>query len=81
MWWRGLLKGVAIFILLAGSIIVLWFGMVEMLFGKPWMRLGGLLMVVGGFRGVILTFDLMWGRPPAFSKRPWERDTRRPPGY
>ena len=85
MSWRGFLKGCAMFILIMGSVIVLWFGMAQMLFGRPWMRLGGLAMFVGGFRGVILAFDLMWGRPPAFSKepwdRPWERETRRPPGY
>ena len=85
MSWRGVLKGVAMFVLILGSLIILWFGMVQMLFGKPWMRLGGLAMVVGGFRAIIFAFDLMWGRPPSFSKepwdRPWEESPRRPPRH
>jgi len=85
MGWRGFLKGIAMFVLIVGSIILLWFGMVQTLFGRPWMRLVGLAMLVGGFRAMILAFDLMWGRPPAFSKRPWERpwedENRHPPGF
>jgi hypothetical protein len=80
---RGILKGVGMFLLISVSVVVLWYGMVHTLFGRPWMRLAGLAMVVGSFRAIILAFDLMWGRPPAFSKRPWERpwdDPRRPPG-
>ncbi len=85
MTWRGLLKGLTMFVLVFGALIVMWFGMVQTLFGRPWMRLVGLLMLAGGFRAIILGFDLMWGRPPSFSKRPWKRpweeEPRRPPGY
>lgn len=84
MWWRGVAKGIGVFVLITASLLGLWFGMVQALFGRPWMRLVGLGMAVGGFRGIILAFDLMWGRPPAFSRRPWERpweqEPRRPPG-
>lgn len=73
MWWRGFAKGAFVCGLIVGSLIALWFGMVHTLFGRPWMRLVGVALAVGGFRGVILAFDLMWGRPPVFSKRPWER--------
>jgi hypothetical protein len=71
-------------VLLGGGIIGLWFGAVYLFFGRPWFRLVGLALFVASFRGIILAFDLMWGRPPAFSKQPWERpwaESRRPPGY
>jgi len=80
MSWRGTLKGVGLFLLISVSVVALWFGMVHMLFGRPWMRLVGLTLVVVSFRAIILAFDLMWGRPPSFSKRPWEETPRRPPG-
>ena len=71
--WRGVAKAVGMAVLIGGGLIVLWYGMVYLLFGRPWMRLAGLAMAVAAFRGIILAFDLMWGRPPAFSKRPWDR--------
>ena len=79
--WRGLLKGTALVVLFGCSIIGLWYGAVYLLLGKPWMRLVGLVLVVGCFRGFILGFDLMWGRPAVWSKdatvraRARQRDT------
>jgi hypothetical protein len=77
-------KGVAMAVLISVSVVALWYGIVYLLFGRPLMRVLGLVLLVGGFRAIIWSFDMMWGRPPAFSKepwnRPWEDDARRPPG-
>jgi hypothetical protein len=85
VWIRGLLKGIGLTVLMGASTFALWYGAVHLLLGRPWWRLVGLVLVVGGFRGFVLAFDLMWGRPPAFSKRPWERpweeEARHPPGW
>jgi len=89
MTWRGFGKVCLLIVLLAGGVIALWYGMALTLFGRAWYRLLGVGLFVGSFRGIILAFDLMWGRPPVFSKRPWERpweqasgpETRRPPGW
>lgn len=73
MGWRGFLKGVVVTLLLVGSVIGLWYGVVILFFSGSWWSLVGLGLFIGCFRLVIVAFDLMWGRPPVFSKQPWER--------
>ena len=84
MGWRGVLKGIFVTSLLGASIVAFYFGSVYLLFGRPLQRLLGIVLLFAMFRGVVLAFDLMWGRPPGFSKRPWERpweEEKRPPGW
>jgi hypothetical protein len=69
---RGVLKAVGVGALLIASVAGLWFSVIVVMTAGPWFFLGFLLFAAA-FRGVILAYDLMWGRPPAFSKRPWER--------
>ena len=78
---RGFAKGVAMFVVLMGSLITLYAGGFFILFGGGWKFPIGIAMFIAGFRGVILGYDLMWGRPPVFSKRPWNRpwETEQPP--
>lgn len=59
--------------LLVVSVGGIGYGLILMLSGAGWRFPIGLVLFVAGFRGVVLAFDLMWGRPPVFSKRPWER--------
>jgi hypothetical protein len=66
-------------LLLSFGMIGLWYGSVYLLLGRPWMRLVGLVMVVASFRGFILAFDLMWGRPAVWSKDPEVRANARHP--
>lgn len=73
MGWRGFAKGVMVTTLLVGAVVGLWYGVVILFFSGSWWSLVGLLLLIGCFRLVILGYDLMWGRPPAFSDRPWER--------
>lgn len=81
MVWRGPLKGVVVTLLLLGAVIGLWYGVITMMFTGDWKALLGLLMMIAAFRAAILAFDLMWGRPPAFSKEPWNRPwEKKPPG-
>lgn len=77
--WRGILKGVFLVVLLSLATVGLWYGSVYLLLGRPWMRLVGLVMVVASFRGFILAFDMMWGRPAVWSKNPEERARARAP--
>ena len=73
MAFSGIAKGVGVAALLFGSLVGLWYGAVMVLFAGGWLTAVGVVLLVAAFRGVILAFDLMWGRPQAFSKRPWER--------
>jgi MFS family permease len=73
MGWRGVLKGVFVTALLVGSVLGLWYGVVLVVTGGVWRFVFGVALFIAAFRGVILAYDLMWGRPPVFSKRPWER--------
>lgn len=77
--WRGLLKGTFVTILLSAGMFGMWYGSVHLLLGRPTMRLVGLVMVVAAFRGFILAFDLMWGRPAVWSKDPIVRANARHP--
>jgi hypothetical protein len=70
MW--GVLKGIAVTILLVSSIVGLWYSVIVVATAGQWFFLG-ILLFIASFRLLILAYDLMWGRPPAFSKRPWER--------
>ena len=81
MGWRGVVKGMLVTVLMIASILGLWYGVFLVLSGGGW-RFGiGLAVFVAAFRGIILGYDIMWGRPPAFSKRPWERPwEHEPPG-
>ena len=83
MGWRGVAKGFAVGFLIVLCVVGLWFGAVYVLFGR-WQAALAVVMFIASFRGIIWAFDIMWGRPPVFSKRPWERpweqESRRPPG-
>lgn len=70
MW--GVLKGIAMAILLVSSIVGIWYSVIVVATAGQWFFLG-ILLFIASFRLLILAYDLMWGRPPAFSKRPWER--------
>jgi hypothetical protein len=48
-------------------------GAVLLVVGLLWQKAVGLLLLAGGFRAVILFLDVVWERPPQFTKRPWER--------
>lgn len=69
---RGVLKGIGVTILLLAAVVGVWYSVIVTVTAGKWFFLGIILFVVC-FRLVILAYDLMWGRPPAFSKRPWER--------
>lgn len=73
MVWRVAGKGVVVTVLLVGAVIGFWVGAVQIFFGGGWWSLVGVVLFVTCFRVVILAFDMMWGRPPVFSKHPWER--------
>ncbi|OFW67708.1 MAG: hypothetical protein A2Z12_01640 [Actinobacteria bacterium RBG_16_68_21] len=83
MGWRGVAKGFAVGFLIVLCVVGLWFGAVYVLFGR-WQAALAVFVFIASFRGIIWAFDIMWGRPPVFSKRPWERpweqESRRPPG-
>ena len=82
MTWTGTLKALGMFLVVTAAVGTLVVGMVQLLFGRPWMRLGGFVMVVAAFLAVIFALDFMLGRPQAFSKDPLQRDPRRNPrGY
>jgi hypothetical protein len=70
MW--GVLKGIAVTILLVSAVVGLWYSVIVVATAGQWFFLG-ILLFIASFRLLILAYDLMWGRPPAFSKRPWER--------
>jgi hypothetical protein len=70
MW--GVLKGIAVTILLVSAVVGLWYSVIVVATAGQWFFLG-ILLFIAYFRLLILAYDLMWGRPPAFSKRPWER--------
>ena len=69
----GTVKAVGVATILAASVSAIVYGLILMLTGAGWRFPIGLVLFIGGFRGVVLAYDLMWGRPPVFSKRPWER--------
>lgn len=73
MGWRFVLKGIAMVALLICCTVAMFYGVVYLLLGSIGRKVWGLALLIGGFRGFILAFDLMWGRPPAFSRRPWDR--------
>ena len=73
MVWRVVGKGIVVTALLVGAVVGFWVGVVQVFFGGGWWSLFGAALFVASFRVVILAFDMMWGRPPIFSKRPWER--------
>jgi len=70
---RKILKGVVVFVLILGGIVAMWFGAMWLIFGVRWGKLWGFAQLFGGMRAVIAAFDLMWARPPQFSKTPWNR--------
>ncbi|HLE39015.1 MAG TPA: hypothetical protein VJA44_05110, partial [Acidimicrobiia bacterium] len=73
MVWRVVGKGIVVTALLVGAVVGFWVGVVQIFFGGGWWSLFGVALFVASFRAVILAFDMMWGRPPVFSKRPWDR--------
>ena len=77
--WRTWVKGITVFLLMSVGMWALWYGSVYLLLGSPMKRLIGLAMVIAAFRGYIAAFDLMWGRPPQFSRDPRVRAHARDP--
>lgn len=51
----------------------MWYGAMWLVFGVKWGKLGAAILLFGGMRAVIGAYDLMWERPPQFSKTPWAR--------
>ncbi|OFW53567.1 MAG: hypothetical protein A2146_00100 [Actinobacteria bacterium RBG_16_67_10] len=76
MGWRGAVKGTAVGVLIVACVIGIWMGAVFALFGG-WRAVWAVVGFVAAFRGLIWAFDIMWGRPPVWSKRPWERPWER----
>jgi hypothetical protein len=70
---RGLVKGVLLTLLLAAAFGAMCVGAIYVVIGVAWGKLGGIALLAGGFRAAILFLDLVWERPPQFTKRPWER--------
>lgn len=70
---RGILKGTAVTVILVVCVAAIPMGMVYALAGGGWRMPLGVGMFVVALRGIVFAYDWMWGRPPAFSKRPWER--------
>ena len=85
MWFRGFLKGVGLAVLMGACIFALWYGSVHLLLGRPWWRLVGLALVVGGMLGflpvlgfwmiplglVIMFFEVPWVRERWRQARAW----------
>ena len=67
------LKGIVVFALIMGGFVGMWYGAAWLVFGVKWGKLLGFGLLFGGMRSIIAAYDIMWHRPPAFSKRPWER--------
>ncbi len=66
-------KGVLLGLLLVAALGAICIGVIYLVIGSLWERVGGVALLAAGFRGVILFLDVVWERPPALSKRPWER--------
>ncbi len=66
-------KGILLGLLLIGACGAMCLGAVFVVIGVLWEKAVGLALVAGGFRAGILFLDVVWQRPPALSKRPWER--------
>lgn len=69
----AVVKGILLALLLAGACGAMCVGAAFVVIGDVWEKLGGLALLAGGFRAAILFLDIVWERPPALSKRPWER--------
>jgi hypothetical protein len=67
------IKGVLLGSLLLAAFAAMCIGTVLLVVGMLWEKAVGLGLLAGGFRAVILFMDIVWERPPQFSKRPWER--------
>lgn len=76
---RGTLKALGLMILLPAAVVAVWYSIAYIVIGVPRMKLVGLVVFIAAFRAIILAFDLMWGRPPVWSKDPGVRATARNP--
>lgn len=66
-------KAVLVATLIVVGVVAMWFGAMWIVFGVRWGKLWGFAQLFGGMRAVIASYDLMWERPPQFSKAPWHR--------
>jgi hypothetical protein len=66
-------KAVLLGLLLIAAFGAMCLGAIFLVIGTLWEKVGGLALLAGGFRAAILFLDVVWERPPALSKRPWER--------
>jgi len=66
-------KGILLGLLLIGAAGAMCAGAIFLVIGTLWEKVAGLAGLIAGFRGAILFLDVVWERPPALSKRPWER--------
>jgi hypothetical protein len=71
--WRFAGKLVVVPALLIAAVLAIAYGAFFIVFGIDWGKLGGAALVAVGFRGVVLVLDLIWERPPQFSRYPWRR--------
>jgi hypothetical protein len=70
-------KSIFVGTMLTGAVVGFWVGVLLLFFGGGWWAAVGIAVFVASFRIVIVAFDMMWGRPPAFSKKPWDRPWER----
>ena len=70
--WGSIAKGVFITLALIAAVAAMPTGVAMVVLKDGWGKVLGLVLLVGGFRLMILVLDLTWERPPQFSKRPWE---------
>ena len=68
-----LVKGALLTLLLIGACGAMCVGAIYVVIGVAWGKAGGIALLAGGFRAAILFLDVVWDRPPQFSRRPWER--------
>jgi hypothetical protein len=71
--WGFVGKVVLVPLLLLTVAVSIPYGAILVVAGAGWMKLLGAGLITVGLRAAILALDLVWGRHPQFSDRPWER--------
>lgn len=78
--WAFAGKLILVPLLLLAVVVMIPAGAIYLVIGAGWIKLLAIGLIVGGLRAAILAFDLVWGRHPQFSDRPWERPWEREDG-
>jgi hypothetical protein len=73
MTFRGFAKGAGILMLALLTFGGLWAGIWWLGLADGWSKLWGVAVLAAVFRTFIFILDTLFGRPPQFSDRPWER--------